>query len=139
MHYPDLSNQLLRTAAKLGYDKTFEILQAAEYAGVPFTNKNVEFVITTIGEQMNLPNHEIIFGIGRKNDRKYAIGFAAHYLENKYKYSKEDVAKFLNKDVSTCVKYANLIKKLAVKRRYDSNMDFLEKKASLDAIFEIDS
>lgn len=134
----DLSNQLLHTVAVLGIDKTFELLREAEFGGVPFVNKDVEFVITSIGSQMKLPNHEIVFGIGRKNDRKYAIGFAAHYLLEKYKYTKERVAEILNKDVSTCMKYAYLIKKLDLKRRYEINQNFLEHKLQLDLLFEIE-
>lgn len=104
-----LIDQLFRTVETLGVERTDTILKEAQFQGIVFPNKDVEFVITTVASAFEIPVHEIYYGAGRKNDRKWAIGFCIHYLNTQYDYSLEQIAHFINKDVSSCHKYGKMI------------------------------
>lgn len=104
-----LIDQLFRTVETIGIERTDQILQEAQFKGIVYTNKDVEFVVKTIAKGFQIPEHEIYFGIGRKNDRKWAIGFCVHYLTVVFEYETDDVADFINKEFSLCHKYSKLV------------------------------
>lgn len=133
MSSPDLFNQLLRTVEAIGIDQTDAVLKQAEYQEVKLANKHVEFVVATVANGFGIPIHEIVVGNGRKNDRKYAIGFAAYYLHFIYNYTMDEVKDFLKKDVTLCHKYLKLVQKLS--DRHISDKNYLELKKQFDTVF----
>ncbi len=133
----DLLNQAVRTAAKIGIEKTYHLLQEAEYSGIVIDNKQVEFVLMNVSQIMSINIHEILHGNGRKNERKMAIGFSAYYLQDKFKFEQADVARHLNKSSNTVHRYTKLVRNLSTKRHYEANRQFLEFKTKLDDIFII--
>jgi hypothetical protein len=125
-----LIDQLFRTVETIGVEQTEKILQEAQFRGIVFANKHVEFVVKTVAKGFEIPVHEIYYGNGRKNDRKWAIGFCVHYLSLEFKYSTEEIAEFINKDFSSCHKYGNLIKTINPKNMAETK--FYELKQQFD-------
>ena len=74
-----LIDVLFSTVEKIGVDSTKKLLLSAQEEPIKFEDKTVEKVVTTVAEQFRLPLHEIIYGVGRSNNRKYAIGFCVFY------------------------------------------------------------
>jgi hypothetical protein len=135
MSTPDLFNQLLRTTEAIGVEKTFTVLKEAEFQEIKFDNEHAEFVITEVAKAFGVPIHEIIYGNGRKNERKYAIGFSAYYLHHEYGYHMDNQVKdFLKKDITLCHKYCKLINKLNPRHIHDQR--YIEIKDKLDPIFK---
>lgn len=132
---PDVFNQLLRTVEAIGNERTYEILKEAEFQEIKFDNQDAEFVTTKVAAAFGIPLHEIIYGYGRKNERKYAIGFCAYYLHYNYGYNMEkDIQHFLKKDLTLCHKYCKLISKLNPRHVHD--MKYMEIKDQLDQTFK---
>ena len=110
--------------SKIGEAKTLELLQGAQF-NVDISDERVLKVLDSVSEITNIPIHEILFGSGRKNERKYAIGFCAHYLHSPeyYNMDMEQVKDFLCKnDVVICYKYAKLIGKISPTHISDKQM-----------------
>lgn len=134
--YLDLFNQLLRTVEAIGNKKTFDILKEAELQEITFDNCDVMLVVTKVAAAFGIPVHEIIYGSGRKNERKYAIGFFAYYLHYHYNYNMQrDIQYFLKKDLTLCHKYLKLISKLNSSHVQDRK--YLEIKDQLDEILKV--
>lgn len=132
---PDVFNQLLRTVEAIGNERTFELLKDAEFQEVVIDNEDAKFVIENVGDAFDIPISEIIYGYGRKNERKYAIGFCAFYLHYGYGYNMEkDIQYFLKKDLTLCHKYSKLITKLNPKHVHDRK--YIEIKDRLDDILK---
>jgi hypothetical protein len=130
----DVLNQLLRTVEAIGIERTFDILKIAELGDIEFNNVHARFVITTVSNAFGIAVHEIVYGTGRKNERKYAIGFCAYYLHVHYDFNMQtDVSHFLNKDVTLCYKYCKPILKL--NSNHVSDKKHCEIKEKLDKAF----
>lgn len=129
----DLINQLFRTVEVLGLEKTHTVLVEAMTEKVVFTDKKVEYVVTTICGHFNVPVAEVIYGNGRKNDRKYVIAFCSYYLFEIYKYDIEAVSANLKKDVTLCHKYKKMIRTL--NDHHVSDRKYLNFKKELDKLF----
>jgi hypothetical protein len=126
----NLFQQLLLTVEAIGVEKTDQLLKQAQYQEIKFDNSEVEVVVTTIATKFDIPVHEIIYGNGRKNDRKIAIGFCCHYLHEVFRLDMLEVKEHLKKDVTLCWKYAKLIPKLSP--RHPSDKVYLEYKVEFD-------
>jgi hypothetical protein len=128
-------DEAVRTVEKIGYDKTIELLQKAQQGEVSFEDKKVEKVIELVAKSVNISAYEILNGNGRKNERKYAIGFCAYYLHHAQFFSMDmDLVKdHLQKDITTCYTYSNLIKKL--NPNHFSTKLFYSMKVELDTLF----
>jgi hypothetical protein len=126
----NLFQQLLLTVEAIGVEETDRILKEAQYQEISFDHSDVAQVVVTIAQKFTIPVHEIIYGNGRKNDRKIAIGFCCHYLHEVYKMDMMEVKDHLKKDVTLCWKYAKLIPKLSP--RHPSDRIYLEYKTEFD-------
>jgi len=133
LHGANLLSQLFQTVEAVGIDKTVEVLKSAQYQEIKFADPDVEFVVTQVAIHFDIPSHEIVYGNGRKNDRKLAIGFCAHYLQTVYARNMDEVKDHIKKDLSLCWKYAKLITKLSP--RHHTDRKYLEIKDKLDVIF----
>lgn len=132
---PDVFNQLLRTVEAIGNERTFEILKEAEFQEIKFDNDDAEFVTTKVATAFGIPLHEIIYGFGRKNERKYAIGFCAYYLHYNFGYNMEkDIQYLLKKDLTLCHKYCKLITKLNPRHVHDKK--YMDIKDQLDPLMK---
>lgn len=128
-----LIDQLFRTVEEIGIPNTMSILKNAQFDKIEFDDSKVEKVVRRVAEHFNIPIYEIIFGNGRLNDRKYAIGFSAYYLRHCHDYSMEEVSQLLKKEVTLCHKYCKLILQLNDKFRSDEKYKEIKKK--LDPLF----
>ncbi len=123
----DLWNIVGQFIEQYGIDGAVKRLNASLSQEVKFDNDDVELVLVTISEKLNIPVAEIIFGNGRKNERKYAIGFCAFYLRNHFHYPTEQIIAFLKKDESICHKYTRLISQLNPHHSHDKKYCELKK------------
>lgn len=124
---------LARTIEKIGVDKTIGILEKAQQEPVKFADKIVEKVVTSISDRLNISVEEIIYGVGRKNNRKIAIGFCTFYLMEVYNYDLKQIAEILNKDQTICFKYKKLITGLNPKHAADQ--EYIIEKNYFNSLF----
>ncbi len=129
-----LVDTAVATALKIGVDKTIEVLKAAQYQHIQIEDSRANFIVDIVSRYMPIPAHEIMFGNGRNNDRKYAIGLCAHYLhsEKYYNIPMEEVAVMLQKKSNACYIYAKEIDKL--NPRIHHNAKLITIKETLDAM-----
>lgn len=128
-----LIDQLFKTVEAIGIENTRSMLKNAQFEKVEFYDSTVETVVRTVCEHFDIPIQEIIFGNGRLNDRKHAIGFSVLYLKDTYEYDMNSIAEFLKKDIGLCHKYRKLVFQLNDKFKSDAKYKSI--KHALDQIF----
>lgn len=114
MSYTVLLDELFKCIDKIGYSKTLDSLQKAQFEKIKFSDKRAEFVVKLVAEKTKVPPFEIMYGLGRKNDRRVAIGLCAYYLHYPewFNIDIELVTQFLNKSPVLCYKYSRQVCKL---------------------------
>lgn len=127
-----LLDAAFRCVDAIGYEKTLDVLNQAQFQEIKFDNKIVEKVVTLVAKKTGVTVYEILFGSGRKNERKYAIGFCAYYLHSSEFFNIEmvEVGALLMRIENSCYKYAKMVTRL--KPGYVSDKKFLEIKKELD-------
>ncbi len=131
-----LMDETFRCVEAIGYDKTVDALKKAQHQEIKFEDKRVEKVVEAVAKKMGVAVHEILYGNGRKNERKYAIGFCSHYLHSPefFNIDMPLVAQFLNRENPTvCYLYAKHITKL--NPNHVSDKHFYEMKKEFDVLF----
>jgi hypothetical protein len=125
-------DEAFRCVEAIGYENTVEILKKAQSREIKFENKIAEKVITLVAEKTGISVYEILHGNGRKNERKYAIGFCALYLHSPEYFNIDipEVAALLLKDESSCYRYSKMVTR--IKPICTSDKKFLEIKIELD-------
>lgn len=133
MSNSNLIDELFRTVEAIGVDNTLKTLRQAQFQEVKFDDKRVEAVVTLVSKKTSVPAYEILFGVGRKNERKYAIGFCAFYLHSPsfFNIDMEIVTDFLKKDQNLLYKYSKLVQKLNPNHTNDKK--FFDWKRELDS------
>ena len=116
----------------IGAEPVATALKAAMSGDVCFDNPLVELVVTTVARKTEIPVCEIINGSGRRNDRRFAIGFCAFYLKDIYHFTPEQIETYLKKDISICSKYAKAVRTLSPKLITDKK--YIEYKEYLDKV-----
>jgi len=125
----NLHEKFLVAVETLGREAVNELFDKALSGDVQFDNPLVQKVVLAVSQKMNITAYEIVNGSGRKNHRKYAIGFCCFYLIKNYEVDADEVAQYLKKDTSLCYKYlkdvTNLNGKLISERMYyEIKMEF---------------
>lgn len=133
-----LLDEVFLAVEAIGIDKTIEALKRVQFQEVVIDDKRVKTVLDIISEKLNVPIYEILYGNGRKNERKMAIGFCAYYLHSSefYGIDMSVVKDHLKRDLITCYQHSKLITKLkpslvSDKHFFDIKMfvdDYLTKK-----------
>lgn len=129
-----LIDKVFLAVEKVGMCKVDEALSALIAPSVSFDDERVQEILTVISEKMDIPIHEIIYGVGRKNERKMAIGFGSHYLESILKIPPDEITKYLNKHISICYRYSKKVRQLNPSHLADQK--FCEIKQELDNCFK---
>lgn len=132
-----LLDEMFRCVEKLGYDLTMNLLKKGQYDEIQFTDDRVRSVVEEVSLLTGVPIYEIVQGNGRKNDRKYAIGFCTYYLymPEFYGLDMQDIQNHLCKETLTlCYKYAKMIKK--INPNHVSDKRYYEWKLILDKKFQ---
>ena len=128
-----LMDQLFKTVENIGVQKTITILRKAQYEKIKFDDVQAAKVVKHVAEHFKIPIYEIVFGNGRLNERKHAIGFAAYYLRYSYDYTMDEVAKSLKTELTLCHKYCRIIASL--NENYKSDEKYISIRNKLDEFF----
>jgi hypothetical protein len=128
-----LIDQLFKTVETIGYENTDRLLKSAQFEEIKFLDPIIENVVVNVAKEFNIPAYEIVYGNGRANDRKIAIGFCAHYLKTVFKYERDVIADHIKTHTSLVSRYAGLIQKL--NRFHQSDKKYLAIKETLDKTF----
>lgn len=116
-----------------GEEGTCKILKAALTPEIKFDDQIVENIVRTICSKFSITVEELIYGTGRKNDRKMAIGFCTYYLHESQKLVVVEIADILKKEESICRKAMRNMQQLNVKHVFDQH--YIHFKNELDLIF----
>lgn len=126
-----LLDLLFLCSKEIGILKTRKVLQGEIKKNQSLTNSDALFIVSAISEELNISEQEIYNGTGRKNDRRYAIGFCAYYLHYVYHYDMQEVQFMLRqKNEWVIYKYSLVIKELNPK--HTSDQRYIDIKKSLD-------
>lgn len=128
-----LWEKFLRLIELRGIEGSLKYINQGLIPDIEFDNPVVENVIRTICGKFTLSIEELIYGNGRKNDRKLAIGFCTYYLINCCKLSLGDIMDILKKEESICRKSMKNVERLNAK--HSSDKPYLHYKNELDVIF----
>lgn len=129
-----LVDKLFHVVDLRGYKKAHEILDSAMVQEITFDNPVVENIIKTVCAKFNISVHELIYGKGRKNARKIAIGFCANYISACCSLNLFEVGEYLKKDESICRKALRIISRLNEKHMSDKL--YLQYRNEFDVIFK---
>jgi hypothetical protein len=122
----------LKAVDKLGIDHTVKTLLGEIKKYQSLHNSDAFFIVSAVSEVLDIPEDEIFYGTGRKNERRYAVGFCAYFLHYVYKYDMEEVRYMLRKDNEwTLYKYSALIEKL--NPQHNSDKQFIAIKELLQS------
>ncbi len=128
-------DKLFKAIDSIGLKRTEQVLNAACCEEILVDNEDVQHVVTIISDKFNIPIGELINGSGRKNERRFAIGFCSYYLNEIYKMDYMDIAIYLKKHLTIVQKYTLEIKKLNPK--HISDQKYCHMKMVLDPLFII--
>jgi hypothetical protein len=116
-----------------GEEGTCEYLKKGLTPEIKFDDPIVENIIRTVCGKFCISVDELIYGTGRKNDRKMAIGFCTYYLHESQKLVIVEIASLLKKEESICRKAMRNMSNLNPKHVTDQH--YLHYKKELDTIF----
>jgi hypothetical protein len=134
--FSQLTDELCLVVEAIGSDAAMAGLKKLRFQDIKFEDDRVKHVVELVSKEMGIPVFEILFGNGRKNDRKVAIGFCTYYLHSPefYNMDMELVKDHLNKGIIICYKYAKMITRLNPKIVADRS--FHEHKQHFDKTFK---
>lgn len=129
-----LIDELFKCVEAIGCEETFILLQKGQHPNTDFSNEKIKTVVEAVAKKLNISVNEIMYGNGRKNERKMAIGFCCYYLNNKNFLGMDMnyVAEQLNKNYVVCYDSAKKIKDL--NSAHVSDKRFVEIKEELDKL-----
>lgn len=126
-----LLDVFLLAVDELGIQKTNKALRVEIKKKKSLTNSDAFFIVSAVAELLEISVEEIYRGTGRKNDRRYAIGFCAYYLHYIFKYPMDEVCYMLRKQNEwTVYKYSLSIK--CLNPNHASDQPYIEIKELLD-------
>lgn len=137
MSRPNSLARLLETVfngiEEIGFDGTIKCLSRAVKISRSKKNPDAVFVVNLVAENLKITPKEIYAGIGRKNNRIYAIGFCAYYLYYICRHDMESIQYMLDKEeLWVLYKYSSLIRGLDPKNPND--IPFFELKKVMDPV-----
>ena len=112
-------SEFIASIEELGTTRTASALREERKKHFFRNNQDVQFVLTIISKSFKIPVKEIIDGVGRKNDRHFAIGFCVYYLNVVFGYDIELVAYMLKKSSTICYKYSRDVEALSSSSKPD--------------------
>lgn len=125
--------RLLNTVDTIGLKRTEEILCLASKPDIAFSNKHVEYVVQVIADEFQMEIGEIIYGSGRKNERRLAVGFCCFYLYHVFHVHVNDIASQLKKVPALVYRYKNEI--VTLKPKHVADAKYCAIKEKFDNIF----
>lgn len=136
MSFASLIDELHKCVVLYGPEETLKILKEAQYKKIEYTDERVMAVVKKVCDVMNIAEGEIFYGKGRKNERRYAIGFCVYYLTaDAYFHIRFDEVKELLKkeNVQILYWYKSIIDKLDSRHTHDKKL--VEYKNKFDQYF----
>jgi len=105
MNELNLLKEVVLTAESVGVERTIKSLQRSREEVFRFENRNVDKVLEAVCSVTSLTREEVLHGTGRKNGRKYAIGFFTYFLYHEFGYMMKDIQRYTNKNKSALTRY----------------------------------
>lgn len=130
----NLHEKFLVVVEALGRTRVNELFDSALSGTVEFDNPDVQKIVLTISDKMCIAAYEIIYGNGRKNERKIAIGFCGYYLMKIHDFTLEESAEYLKKDVSNLHKCIKVVSNL--NPRHLSDKKYCELREELTGLLQ---
>lgn len=127
-----LIDELFKCVEAIGYEETYILLQKGQHPDTEFSEPKVKFIVESVSKKMGVSVNEIMYGNGRKNERKMAIGFCCYYLRELAGMDMAVIAGMLNKNYVVCYDSAKKVKGL--NKDHSSDKNFVEIKEELDKI-----
>ncbi len=127
-----LLDEVLRCVGNIGYEATLEGVRKLQSQTITFSDERVNKVVMLVCEEINISTHEIVYGSGRKNERKFAIGLCAYLLHSEefFDIPMNDVADFLGKEAQLLYKHSKIVQRLRPNNTVDKK--YLEIKTSVE-------
>lgn len=125
-----LLDELFKTTDVIGTEMTIKILRSVRDQN-RFTDANIGFVVKLVADTFGVDINEILFGIGRKNERIYAIGFCTYYLKDHFQIPIEIIKDQLNKNsIQVCYYYYRMI--VGLDSKIHSHRKYIDMKSDFD-------
>lgn len=126
-----LDETVLLCIDQIGIENTIRALKGEIKKNQSLHNSDALYIVNLVSEVLDISEREIFSGTGRKNDRRYALGFCTYYLHHVYKYDMEEVRYMLRKNNEWAIyKYSALIERL--NPQHNSDKKYIEIKKVLD-------
>lgn len=127
-------NEFIASVDELGASRTASALREERKKNFFQNNEDVQFILSIISKSFKIPIKEITDGVGRKNDRHFAIGFCVYYLNTVFGHDIDLVAYMLKKSTTICYKYSRHVEALSSTSKPDKK--YIDRKKRLDLKLE---
>lgn len=108
-HPKSALEEIFLSVDRIGLKRTAACLVRERYAHSLQEHEDACWVRDVMTRSFKISEEEILYGVGRKNDRKFAVGLCVYYLHYVKSHAMLDVAMMLSKTTWICYKFVKEI------------------------------